>query len=173
MATEGTSSKEISSAPEDNLCGSASSREPCGVEQTPSSKRNSTEVEAMPPTTELCENVTGSYQEKVPSYVKSEPHVEPHDDSHEASLPDHQARQVPSFYGGDQSGDTHAPPNADIIADSEKGESKRAVLSFSDIVGLVESGDPIPGLEQLNIEPTNEMPTQSVIAKGKKPWETE
>ncbi|KAK7100997.1 hypothetical protein V1264_023851 [Littorina saxatilis] len=44
-------------------------------------------------------------------------------------------------------------------------------LSFADIVELVQSGKPIPGLAQVEVVPTNEAPTPSLIPRTKKPWE--
>ena len=44
--------------------------------------------------------------------------------------------------------------------------------SFAEIMELVQKGEPIPGVEELNIEPTNTEPTRSTRLPTKKPWET-
>ncbi|CAH1772887.1 unnamed protein product [Owenia fusiformis] len=48
---------------------------------------------------------------------------------------------------------------------------KDGTLSLSQLLDLVESGQTIPGLENLNIEATGAAPTQSAASRPKKPWE--
>ena len=50
-------------------------------------------------------------------------------------------------------------------------EGKESALSFAEIMELVQSGQPIPGVETLNIEATNQEPTTSSLPRILKPWE--
>ena len=53
--------------------------------------------------------------------------------------------------------------------DSSNQES--APLSFSKVIEMVEKGEKLPGVEELNIEPTNSQVTESQCNRLKKPWE--
>ncbi|XP_033001360.1 uncharacterized protein C6orf226 homolog [Lacerta agilis] len=50
-------------------------------------------------------------------------------------------------------------------------QSPDASVSFSEIFRLVQAGQDIPGLQKLNITPTNGSPTPSQMAPRPKPWE--
>ena len=43
--------------------------------------------------------------------------------------------------------------------------------SFNELVELLQKGEPIPGVIELNIQPTNAYPTASARSCAKKPWE--
>ena len=51
-------------------------------------------------------------------------------------------------------------------------EKQKYPASFSEIMELVQKGEQIPGVLDLNIEPTNALPTESVKPPAKKPWES-
>jgi len=55
----------------------------------------------------------------------------------------------------------------------DPGEPK--VLSFTEVMRLVQAGEPVPGLvdgTHLDIAPSNENPTPSQMERVLKPWET-
>ena len=45
-------------------------------------------------------------------------------------------------------------------------------LSFFDLLRLVERGEPIPGVAELCVEPTNDEPTPPTASRIRKPWES-
>ena len=45
-------------------------------------------------------------------------------------------------------------------------------LDFTELMGMIQRGEQIPGVEELNIEPTNSLPTLSQANSVRKPWET-
>ena len=45
-------------------------------------------------------------------------------------------------------------------------------LDFTELMGMIQRGEQIPGVEDLNIEPTNSLPTLSQANSVRKPWET-
>ncbi|KAL3868617.1 hypothetical protein ACJMK2_041413 [Sinanodonta woodiana] len=53
----------------------------------------------------------------------------------------------------------------------EKQSADNYPASFLELISLLESGCNIPGIEELNVEPTNENPTPSALDRKKKPWE--
>ena len=44
-------------------------------------------------------------------------------------------------------------------------------VSFYDLMWMIENGEKIPGVDDINVEPTNELPTASCVSRAKKPWE--
>ena len=57
-------------------------------------------------------------------------------------------------------------------SEAHSEEHEKYPASFAEIMELVQKGEPIPGVEELNIEPTNTEPTPSTRPPTKKPWET-
>ncbi|KAK3596780.1 hypothetical protein CHS0354_038782 [Potamilus streckersoni] len=53
----------------------------------------------------------------------------------------------------------------------EKNSASNYPASFSELISLLESGCKIPGIEELNVQPTNENPTASALDRKRKPWE--
>ena len=51
------------------------------------------------------------------------------------------------------------------------GTEAQYPTSFSEIVKIIEKGDTVPGVEHLNIQPTNAEPTPSSMERVPKPWE--
>uniref|UniRef100_A0A670KD07 Peroxisomal membrane protein PEX14-like KPWE domain-containing protein n=1 Tax=Podarcis muralis TaxID=64176 RepID=A0A670KD07_PODMU len=54
---------------------------------------------------------------------------------------------------------------------ADQPQSPDTSVSFSEIFRLVQAGQDIPGLQKLNITPTNGSPTPSQMARRPKPWE--
>ncbi|XP_070556791.1 uncharacterized protein [Ptychodera flava] len=44
--------------------------------------------------------------------------------------------------------------------------------SFFDLLQKIEKGEPLPGVEELNIQPTNTSPLESTMDRKPKPWQT-
>ena len=63
-------------------------------------------------------------------------------------------------------------PTGCISSEVHSEEHEKYPASFAEIMELVQKGEPIPGVEELNIEPTNTEPTPSTRPPTKKPWET-
>ena len=63
-------------------------------------------------------------------------------------------------------------PTSCTSSEAHSEEHEKYPASFVEIMELVQKGEPIPGVEELNIEPTNSEPTQCPRLPSKKPWET-
>ena len=63
-------------------------------------------------------------------------------------------------------------PTSCTASEAHSEELEQYPASFAEIMELVQKGEPIPGVEELNIEPTNSEPTQCARLPSKKPWET-
>ncbi len=66
---------------------------------------------------------------------------------------------------------------ADNVPSAEEGSDVNLCpdeqpLTFGELMTLVQKGEPIPGVEELNIQATNTDPTESTRPVAKKPWET-
>lgn len=57
------------------------------------------------------------------------------------------------------------------ILETEK-EPPKYPTSFLEVMELVQSGEKIPGIEEIHVEPTNKPPTTASAMKVKKPWQT-
>lgn len=60
---------------------------------------------------------------------------------------------------------------SDSCVTNENSSEPSYPLSFYDLMWMIEKGEQIPGVEELDIGPTNEDPTASSICRKKKPWE--
>lgn len=45
-------------------------------------------------------------------------------------------------------------------------------LSFAEVMRLVQEGKEVPGVERLEVKPSNQSPTPSQMGRVLKPWET-
>lgn len=59
----------------------------------------------------------------------------------------------------------------DMTSPEATNRDPKYPASFSEIAKLIEKGEKIPGVEQLNIKPTNTEPTPSTHERVTKPWE--
>ena len=69
-------------------------------------------------------------------------------------------------------GQLEEKPTGCTSSEAYSEEHEKYPASFAEIMELVQKGEPIPGVEELNIEPTNTEPTPSTRPPTKKPWET-
>ena len=53
----------------------------------------------------------------------------------------------------------------------EKFEEPKYPVSFYDLMWMIENGEKIPGVDDLDVQPTNETPTASNVNRLRKPWE--
>ena len=71
----------------------------------------------------------------------------------------------------DGSMETHAVKEGDQERNNLVVSDNDQELSFAEIAELVQSGQPIPGLNTVEVLPTNQDPTPARLHRAKKPWE--
>ena len=67
--------------------------------------------------------------------------------------------------------DNGGEEQANEAKDIELASSPQYPESFQEIIDMVQKGLPLPGVEDLNIEPTNTPPTKPCASRLMKPWE--
>ncbi|CAL1606728.1 unnamed protein product [Knipowitschia caucasica] len=55
--------------------------------------------------------------------------------------------------------------------DSQSVETEAAVLSFAEVMKLVQEGKEVPGVKKVDIQPSNQSPAPSQMQRILKPWE--
>ena len=94
-------------------------------------------------------------------------------DTTNSDIPEAMAADLKDTAAGKAHTDDKSPDESTATSDSNHTpeDAEESTLSFAEIMEYIEAGKPVPGLKQVDVDATNEQPTESVLAKKKKPWE--